>query len=70
MTRALGRAKIPPPTGQTQVVVYSQQLTAGEGVVLLIANDPPGRQRPSSCLIESLEASAKFDEDSPISVKN
>ena len=69
MTRALGRSPIPRPTGQTQTVVYSQQLTAGEGVVLLIANDPPGPPRATSCLIESLEASAKFDEDSSTSVK-
>ncbi len=61
MKRALGYVNLGQPTGTTQTVAYSVPLKAGEGVVLLIANDPPGHDHASTYLIESLEADGQFD---------
>jgi hypothetical protein len=59
--RTLGYVNLGPPTGTTQTVAYSVPLKAGEGVVLLIANDPLGHDRASTYLIESLEGDGQLD---------
>ena len=62
MQGALGRANLYPPTGKTQIATYLQPLKAGEGIVLLLANDAPESGHASTYLIESLEAAAQFEQ--------
>jgi hypothetical protein len=63
MSHALGRAQMPPQTGRSQAVTYVAQLKAGEGAVLLIANDAMRVGASAKYLVESVRADASFDED-------
>jgi Dolichyl-phosphate-mannose-protein mannosyltransferase len=63
MTRGLGRAFMPLETGVSQVVAYTAPLKSGEGLMLLIANDATRPNAPARYLVESLSASATFDDD-------
>jgi hypothetical protein len=63
ISRAIGRASMPPQTGDMQTVTYVTPLKAGEGAVLLIANDAVDVGTPAKYLIESVRVAASFDED-------
>jgi len=63
MSRALGHAPMPPQTGTLQTATYVAQLKAGEGAVLLIANDAARLATRAKYLIASIRAAASFDDD-------
>jgi hypothetical protein len=60
MSRHLGQADTPRSSSRSRVAEYVVKLNAGEGVVLLISNDPPSGAGPSTYLLESLRATAIF----------
>ncbi|MBZ5583536.1 MAG: hypothetical protein LAQ30_15275 [Acidobacteriia bacterium] len=62
MGHCFGSAVLPRGTRSSQTATYALHLKAGEGVVLLISNNPPVKPQSAEYLIEALRAAAVFDE--------